>query len=123
MWPTHCVQGTKGADFHSDLLYTSEDIVISKGQNERVDSYSGFGTHPEKTELNDILRNNNIQEVYCVGLAFDYCVGSTAIDAAKNGYQTYLIRDATRSVAKESEKIMEERLNEVGVKLIQSQDL
>ena len=66
---------------------------------ERVDSYSGFGSHPEVTELLDILHERNIQEVYVVGLAYDYCVGSTALDSAKHGFKTYVITDATKSVA------------------------
>jgi nicotinamidase-related amidase len=82
MWPTHCVQGTHGAEFHQEIEYIKEkDRVVSKGMVERVDSYSGFGSHPEKTELEEILREEKIGAVYCVGLAFDYCVGSTAHDA------------------------------------------
>ncbi len=75
------------------------DIVVCKGQLERVDSYSGFGSFPEKTELEEILRNNQITKVFSCGLAFDYCVGSTALDAASKGFDSYLIKDATRSVA------------------------
>lgn len=57
MWPTHCVQGTFGAEFHKELEINKErDIVVSKGQLDRVDSYSGFGSHPEKTELESILK-------------------------------------------------------------------
>lgn len=82
MWPKHCVQGTKGAEFHPDLTVLSTDTIVNKGTLERVDSYSGFGSHPEVTELEKILRENHIQTVYCVGLAYDYCVGSTALDAA-----------------------------------------
>ena len=73
---------------------------------ERVDSYSGFGSHPEKTSLHEELSKRNIKTVYCVGLAYDYCVGSTAEDAAKLGYKTFVIRDATRSVSKDSESLM-----------------
>ena len=56
MWPTHCVQGSTGAEFHKELNYYKDDIVISKGTVDRVDSYSGFGTHPEKTDLEKILK-------------------------------------------------------------------
>ena len=70
-----------------------------------------------------MLKKHHIQEVYCVGLAYDYCVGSTAIDSAKNGYRTWVVREATRSVAKESEMVMEERLKEAGVEVIKLEDL
>ena len=99
MWPTHCVQNTKGAEFHEAVPVQSDEIIISKGMLERVDSYSSFGSPPEDTGLNDQLKERNVTEVYCVGLAYDYCVGSTAEDAAKNGYKTYLLTDASRSVA------------------------
>jgi nicotinamidase/pyrazinamidase len=82
MWPTHCVQGTPGAQFHKDLVINhTSDVIVNKGLLERVDSYSGFGSHPEKTELEAVLKKADISTVYCVGLAFDYCVGSTAFDA------------------------------------------
>ena len=87
MWPMHCVQGSLGSDLNLNLHYNNDkDIVVCKGKLERVDSYSGFGSYPEKTELEDILRNNQIAKVFSCGLAFDYCVGSTAIDAAKLGF-------------------------------------
>lgn len=93
---------------------------MSKGQLDRVDSYSGFGSRPEITNLESILRENNVDRVYCVGLAFDYCVGSTARDAALLGFDSYLIKDATRSVAADSEQKMMSSLIEAGVKLINS---
>ncbi len=118
MWPTHCVQGSYGAEFHSELTINQDtDVTISKGQLLRVDSYSGFGSYPERTELEDVLRSKNIDVVYCVGLAYDYCVGSTAYDAAIRGFESYLLKDATRSVSGESEKIMTEKLLSVGVKI------
>lgn len=89
--------------------------MINKGFMERVDSYSGFGTFPEKTNLLEELTKGGVSTIYCVGLAYDYCVGSTAEDGAKNGFKTYVIRDATRSVAKESEAEMEKRLEAVKV--------
>ena len=77
---------------------------------ERVDSYSGFGSPPEQTTLKDELTKRGVTEVYCVGLAYDYCVGSTAVDAAKNGFKTYLLTDATRSVADASAQTMKARI-------------
>lgn len=86
MWPVHCVQGSTGAKFHKNLNVRPNDIIVSKGTYERVDSYSGFGSLPEVTELEKILRENHIERVYCVGLAYDYCVGATALDAAARNF-------------------------------------
>ncbi len=99
------------------------EIVIDKGTLERVDSYSGFGSHPEKTNLFDQLSQRGVKTIYCVGLAYDYCVGSTAEDGAKLGFKTYLIRDATRSVDKTTEALMQERLKAAGVIEIESTEL
>lgn len=120
MWPTHCVQGTNGAKFHPELNVRPTDIIVNKGTLDRVDSYSGFGSYPEVTELERLLRESQIERVFCVGLAYDYCVGSTAIDAKIRGFETYMILDATRSVAADSELTMAAKLNSVGVKLINS---
>ena len=61
-------------------------MIVDKGTMGRVDSYSGFGRAPEKTKLLEVLNDNQITKVYCVGLAYDYCVGQTALDSAKNGF-------------------------------------
>ena len=81
----------------------------------RVDSYSGFGTPPEVTILLDNLQNMGVTKLYVVGLAYDHCVGSTAIDGWKNGFTTYLVTDATKSVAKTSAEAMDKRIQDSGV--------
>mmetsp|Transcript_24694 Transcript_24694/g.38427 ORF Transcript_24694/g.38427 Transcript_24694/m.38427 type:complete len:94 (+) Transcript_24694:352-633(+) len=88
-----------------------------------VESYSGFGGDGEDTKFAALLKEKGITKVFCCGLAYDYCVGSTAESAAKEGFETYLIRDATRSVAKETETLMEDRMKKAGVKEISSQQL
>ena len=98
MWPTHCVQGTYGAEFHKDLPQRADEVVVDKGTLERVDSYSGFGKLPEKTTLKELLEKDGISVIFCVGLAYDYCVGSTAEDGAKLGFESFVILDATRPV-------------------------
>lgn len=123
MWPIHCVQNTKGSEFNKDLNVKESDIIISKGTDETVDSYSGFGNLPEMTILDEKLKELDVKTVYCVGLAYDYCVGATAIDASKSGYKTYLIKDATRSVNEESHKLMNKRLIESEVIQIESSEL
>ena len=106
MWPDHCVQGKRGAEFHPDVVVKDSDIQILKGQNKLVESYSGFGGDGEDTGLTEKLQSYGVTKVYVCGLAFDYCVGSTAESAAQAGFHTMLIQDATRSVAKETAEKM-----------------
>ena len=120
MWPVHCVQNTHGAEFHKDCEPRPSEVVVDKGTLVRVDSYSGFGSPPEKTTLCGLLKDREITDVYVVGLAYDYCVGATAVDAAKNGFKTYLVADATRAVNPASAEVMKKRLAEAGVEEIQS---
>ena len=115
MWPVHCVQGTEGAKFHARCQPIDTDIIVDKGLDPRVDSYSGFGSPPEVTTLLADLQAKGVTKLYCVGLAYDYCVGATARDGKKNGFQTYLVTDATRSVAAESAETMDKCLEDVGV--------
>lgn len=100
MWPAHCVQGTEGAEFHKDLDMTKVDKVFPKGQNPEIDSYSGFFDNDKRsaTGMGEYLKNKNIQQVDVVGLALDYCVKATAIDAKGLGFDTTVIVDATRAV-------------------------
>jgi nicotinamidase/pyrazinamidase len=123
MWPTHCVQNTHGAEFHAECLPREAEIVVDKGTDQSVESYAGFGSHPELTTLKSLLDERNVKTIYCVGLAYDYCMGDTAADGAKLGYETYLVRDATRSVAEPSEKAMCQKLADAGVKEILSEQL
>ena len=83
---------------------------MKKGQLERQDSYSGFGTGIETTTLLDHLKEKEITEIFCVGLAYDYCVGSTALDGVKNQFRTTIIRDGTKSVAAKSAEEMQKKL-------------
>ena len=114
MWPVHCVQGTPGAQFNAQCQPSDTDIIVSKGQLQRVDSYSGFGSPPETTTLLGDLQAKGVTKLYVVGLAYDYCVGLTACDAKKNGFTTYLVTDATKSVTAASAEIMDKRVEEAG---------
>lgn len=98
MWPDHCVQMTDGAEFHPDLL--DAPLVICKGMDATVDSYSGFFDNGGKndTGLNQSLKDAGVDEVFICGLATDYCVKFTALDAVKLGYKTYVMTDACRGV-------------------------
>lgn len=100
LWPDHCVQNTTGAEFVSDLNIKKIQKTINKGTNPKIDSYSGFFDNKKlnSTELDSYLKKNDIKKVYVVGLAADYCVKDTAIDAKELGYETYYISDLTRAV-------------------------
>jgi nicotinamidase/pyrazinamidase len=100
LWPTHCVQGTAGAEFVPGLDQKKRDRVFVKGTAPEVDSYSGFfdNGHRQETGLGDYLRERDVTEVYVAGLATDYCVKFTALDALQLGFKTYLISDACRGV-------------------------
>ena len=88
-----------------------------------VESYSGFGNDHEDTGLTNVLKEKEVGIVYCCGLAYDYCVGSTAESAAKAGFESFVLSDATKSVAEPTAIIMKERLSACGVKEITSRDM
>ena len=100
MWPDHCIQGTFGAEFHRDLNREKVTHIIQKGKNVEIDSYSGFqdNNHFVKTGLEDYLKYHDIQLVEIVGLALDYCVKFTAIDAFNAGFITCLHFNGTKAV-------------------------
>jgi nicotinamidase/pyrazinamidase len=100
LWPVHCVQDTPGAEFASGLERDRWDQVFTKGTDPTVDSYSGFfdNGHRKPTGLADYLQNKNVTDVYIAGLATDYCVKFTALDARQLGFRTHVIIDACRGV-------------------------
>ncbi len=100
LWPAHCVQGTPGADFHPGLALSGVTAVFTKGTDESIDSYSGFfdNGHRKATGLGDYLKSKNVDEVYVMGLATDYCVKATALDAVGLGFKTTVIEDGCRGV-------------------------
>ena len=100
LWPDHCVQGTPGAELHPDLVVTSAQLVIRKGWHQGVDSYSAFREADRETltGLAGYLRERGVEEVHVVGLATDYCVGWTALDAAGVGFKVTVIEDACRAI-------------------------
>ena len=105
MWPVHCQVGTPGHEFLPGLVREINDIVVPKGVQRTVDSYSGFGSEDcvrEITSLNLHLKGRGIKHVVIGGLAFDYCVSYTARDAARLGYHVIVVRSATRGISPES---------------------
>lgn len=100
LWPTHCVQGTTGAAFPEELNATQIDKVVQKGMNPLVDSYSGFFDNGkrEETELHNYLQEKQVTELDIVGLATDYCVKFTVLDALDHGYAVNLLTAGCRGV-------------------------
>lgn len=100
LWPDHCIQGTSGADFHEDLNTDRADMIIRKGYNPAIDSYSAFFENDKTTPtgLEGYLRTRGITDLTMVGLATDFCVNFSAVDAAKLGFSVTLNRDLCRAI-------------------------
>lgn len=93
-WPVHCVANMPGAQFHYKLKVPQDAVILNKGQDTAEEAYSGF----DKTGLAEKLRARNVNRVFVCGLATDYCVKATALDAIKEGFETVLIQDLCRGV-------------------------
>ncbi len=120
LWPDHCIQGSEGARFHSALEWNKAELVIRKGFRPQIDSYSAFfeNDHTTPTGLGGYLRERGIARVTLVGLATDYCVAFSALDARKLGFDVTVRLDATRGIdLGGSIAVMEERMREAGVGL------
>jgi len=100
LWPDHCVQGTAGAAFHRELDADRAQIVIRKGFRPEIDSYSAFfeNDHKTPTGLDGYLKDRGLTRVFLVGLATDFCVGFSAIDAAACGFETIVLEDVCRAI-------------------------
>ncbi|MDP3198153.1 bifunctional nicotinamidase/pyrazinamidase [Tabrizicola sp.] len=100
LWPTHCVQGTKGAEFHAALRTVPAQLVIRKGFRPQIDSYSAFfeNDHSTATGLEGYLRSRGVTAVTLVGLATDYCVAYSALDAARLGFKATVLEGASRAI-------------------------
>ncbi len=100
LWPAHCVQGTDGAAFHQDLNADAADMIIRKGYNSAIDSYSAFFENDQKTAtgLEGYLRTRGITDLTLVGLATDFCVHFSAVDATKLGFSVSVLTDACRAI-------------------------
>lgn len=100
LWPVHCVQHSKGADFHPQLNTERIDKIFYKGIEPSIDSYSAFfdNAHQRATGLHDYLHEKGVTDVYIAGLATDYCVKYSALDAAHLGFKVFCIQDGCRAV-------------------------
>lgn len=128
LWPDHCIQGTRGADFHPDLDSAGIDVIIRKGRNENLDSYSAFYENDRctPTGLGFYLKGLQVKQLFLTGLATDVCVFYSAMDAVRLAFESiYLIEDAARGIDT-PQGSLEERLNDMkqaGVKIIHSAEL
>ena len=125
LWPKHCIQNSFGAEIHQDIPKYWIDEIVYKGKNPKVDSYSAFfdNNRLEKTNLDSILKSKIIEHVYVVGLARDYCVKWTAMDAQLLGYQAHVILDATKAVNPELKHELLRELEQAQVKTLHLKDL
>jgi nicotinamidase/pyrazinamidase len=120
-WPVHCVQGTHGAELHPAMRDIEVEEIVDVGAEREDQGYSGF----EKSKLADLLRERDVDEVAVVGLATDYCVRASAIDAAREGFDTSVVTDAIRAVdvnPGDGERALED-MREAGAKLVTSDSL
>ncbi len=122
LWPDHCVQGTAGADFSKDLNMNKVEAIFRKGMDPAIDSYSGFYDNGKlkSTGLADYLNGKSITEVYLTGLAGDYCVYFSGMDALSKQFSTYLIEDATYPIDQENFSRNKEQFLKAGGKIISS---
>ena len=127
LWPVHCVRETKGAAFVEKLDTNRIDSIFKKGTDPGIDSYSGFfdNGHKKDTGLGNYLKDENVTDISILGLATDYCVKFTALDACQLGFNTFLVEDACRGVnlnPGDAKRAIEE-MEKAGVTIIQSGDI
>lgn len=122
LWPDHCVQCTRGADLSDAVNWNRTEAIFRKGTSLDIDSYSGFydNGHLKATGLSDYLKGRNITDVYVAGLAADYCVYFTAKDALQEGFNTFVIEDATKAISEDGFVQAKKDLQDKGGHIIQS---
>jgi nicotinamidase-related amidase/8-oxo-dGTP pyrophosphatase MutT (NUDIX family) len=127
LWPVHCVQGTFGAELAPGLHRDQIAKIFHKGTDAGIDSYSGLfdNGHRKSTGLGEWLKSNGVTEVFVCGLATDYCVKFTALDAAQSGFKIYFIEDASRGVNLQSDDVRSAigEMNCAGIVTVQSAEL
>ncbi|AEJ61717.1 isochorismatase hydrolase [Spirochaeta thermophila DSM 6578] len=125
LWPDHCVQGSPGAEFTPGLDLRPVEAIVRKGTDPGIDSYSGFYDNGRKrsTGLAGYLRERGVREVYVTGLAGEYCVFYTAMDAAAEGFATFVVEDATRPLSAEGFEKAVVRMREQGITILRSRDV
>lgn len=123
LWPAHCVQGTKGAEFHPALALPGAELILRKGFDARIDSYSAFFENDRQTPtgLAGYLEERGLTRVFLAGLAYDYCVGYSALDARRLGLAAFVVRDGCRAIdLGGSVTKMDDEFERAGVQVIES---
>jgi len=127
LWPEHCVPGTEGAEFHPQLDTKAFDLIVRKGTNRNLDSYSAFFENDKKTPtgLHYYLKGLALQEVYLVGLALDVCVYYSAMDAVRLGFDVILVEDACRGIDTPPGSLQArlEEMSKAGVRIVKAEQL
>jgi nicotinamidase/pyrazinamidase len=121
IWPVHCVADTPGAELHQGLVRAKVDVIIDKGQDPNSQGYSGF----QDTRLGELLRDRGVDRLFVAGLATDYCVKNTVLDARRDGFEVTVVEDAVRGVDVEpgdSERALEE-MQQAGARLATSGEI
>lgn len=126
LWPDHCVQGSEGAEFHPDLVTRRSQMIVRKGFRREIDSYSAFYENDNETVtgLAGYLRGRNIDTLYAVGLATDFCVKWSVLDGLREGFEVRVVEDAVRGIDIEGsvDRAWSEMLDE-GAEKVRSSDL
>jgi nicotinamidase/pyrazinamidase len=126
LWPDHCIQGSKGAEFHPALGLPQAELILRKGFRREIDSYSAFFENDRQTPtgLAGSLRERSLSRVFLAGLAYDFCVGWSALDARRLGLQAVVLRDACRAIDLDGAVAkIETEFSQAGVMLIESATL
>ena len=121
LWPDHCIQGSLGANFHKNLNTNNSNLILRKGCNPKIDSYSAFFENDKTTTtgLEGYLIKKEIKRLYLCGLAFDYCVFYSALDGVNLGFDVFVFQDLTKAInLNNSEKLARKTMIEKGIKLI-----
>ena len=126
LWPDHCVQQTSGAEFHPALKLTKAELILRKGFRREIDSYSAFFENDRSTPtgLCGYLKERKLTRVFLAGLAYDYCVGYSALDARRLGFPVVILQDACRAIdLNGSVAAIEREFADAGVELMNTADL
>ena len=121
LWPNHCVQGSKGANFHRNLNTDKCDLILRKGCNPKIDSYSAFFENDKNTTtgLEGYLVRKDIKQLYLCGLAFDYCVFYSALDGKNLGFDVFVFQDLTKAIdLNNSKELAKKTMTKKGIQLI-----
>lgn len=126
LWPDHCVQQTFGADFHPALKLTKAELIVRKGFHRTIDSYSAFFENDRATAtgLGGYLKEREFRRLFLVGLAYDFCVGYSALDAKRLGFEAVVLKDACRAIdLNGSIAAMESEFAKAGVRVMNTADV